>query len=106
MIDPSDCTIGDARLMLGDCVERMKEIGLFGANVPEAYGGQDLSYTIYAMIFEEISRVWMGLAGILGTHSVLCDVLARFGTEEQKQRFLPMMARADKRGAICLSGAP
>jgi len=81
-------------------VERMKEIGLFGANVPEAYGGQDLSYTIYAMIFEEISRVWMGLAGILGTHSVLCDVLARFGTEEQKQRFLPMMARADKRGAI------
>ena len=84
-------------------VERMKEIGLFGANVPEAYGGQDLSYTIYAMIFEEISRVWMGLAGILGTHSVLCDVLARFGTEAQKEKFLPMMARADKRGAICLS---
>jgi alkylation response protein AidB-like acyl-CoA dehydrogenase len=84
-------------------VERMKEIGLFGANVPEPYGGQDLSYTIYAMIFEEISRVWMGLAGILGTHSVLCDVLARFGTEEQKERFLPMLARADKRGAICLS---
>jgi alkylation response protein AidB-like acyl-CoA dehydrogenase len=84
-------------------VDRMKEIGLFGANVPEQYGGQDLSYTIYAMIFEEISRVWMGLAGILGTHSVLCDVLTRFGTEEQKQRFLPMMARADKRGAICLS---
>jgi alkylation response protein AidB-like acyl-CoA dehydrogenase len=86
-----------------ELVERMKEIGLFGANVPEAYGGQDLSYTIYAMIFEEMSRVWMGLAGIVGTHSVLCDVLARFGTEEQKQRFLPMLARGDKRGAICLS---
>jgi alkylation response protein AidB-like acyl-CoA dehydrogenase len=84
-------------------VERMKEIGLFGANVPEEYGGQDLSYTIFAMIFEEISRVWMGLAGILGTHTVLCDVLARFGTEEQKQRFLPIMARGEKRGAICLS---
>ncbi|HKF54255.1 MAG TPA: acyl-CoA dehydrogenase family protein, partial [Blastocatellia bacterium] len=38
-------------------VERMKEIGLFGANVPEDYGGQDLSYTVYAMIFEEIARV-------------------------------------------------
>jgi alkylation response protein AidB-like acyl-CoA dehydrogenase len=84
-------------------VERMKEIGLFGANVPEEYGGQDLSYTIFAMIFEEISRVWMGLAGILGTHTVLCDVLARFGTEEQKRRFLPIMARGEKRGAICLS---
>ena len=84
-------------------VEGMKQIGLFGANVPEAYGGLDLSYTVFAMIFEEISRVWMGLAGILGTHTVLCDVLARFGTAEQRERFLPMLARGDKRGAICLS---
>src|SRR5262245_47631738 len=86
-----------------EIVERMKEIGLFGANVPEEYGGQDLSYTVYAMIFEEISRVWMGLAGILGTHSVMCDVIARFGTEDQKRRFLPIMATGEKRGAICLS---
>jgi len=86
-----------------EIVERMKELNLFGANVPEAYGGLELSYTVFAMIFEEISRVWMGLAGILGTHTVLCDVLARFGTSEQKQRYLPVMARGDKRGAICLS---
>src|SRR5579862_3975397 len=84
-------------------VERMKEIGLFGANVPEQYGGQDLSCGVYAMIFEEIARVWMGLAGVLGTHSVLCDVLIRFGTEDQKQRFLPSLARAERRGGICLS---
>src|SRR5205085_437231 len=81
-----------------EIVERMKELNLFGANVPEAYGGLALSYTVFAMIFEEISRVWMGLAGILGTHTVLCDVLARFGTEEQKQKYLPVMARAEKRG--------
>src|SRR5262249_15250500 len=43
------------------------------------------------------------LAGILGTHTVLCDVVSRFGTAEQKQRFLPMLARGEKRGAICLS---
>jgi alkylation response protein AidB-like acyl-CoA dehydrogenase len=86
-----------------EIVERMKELNLFGANVPEAYGGLELSYTVFAMIFEEISRVWMGLAGILGTHTVLCDVLARFGTDEQKQKYLPVMARGDKRGAICLS---
>ncbi|HJQ24185.1 MAG TPA: acyl-CoA dehydrogenase family protein [Blastocatellia bacterium] len=84
-------------------VERMKELNLFAANVPEEYGGLELSYTVFAMIFEEISRVWMGLAGILGTHTVLCDVLARFGTAEQKQKYLPIMARGDKRGAICLS---
>jgi alkylation response protein AidB-like acyl-CoA dehydrogenase len=86
-----------------EIVERMKEINLFGANVPEEYGGLELSYTVYAMIFEEVSRVWMGLAGILGTHSVMCDVIARFGTEDQKQRYLPVMARGEKRGAICLS---
>lgn len=84
-------------------VERMKEIGLFGANVPEKYGGQDLSYTVYAMIFEEVARVWMGLAGVVGTHSVLCDVLNRFGTEDQKREFLPVLARGDRRAGICLS---
>jgi alkylation response protein AidB-like acyl-CoA dehydrogenase len=86
-----------------DIVEGMKQLGLFGANIPEEYGGLDLSYTVFAMIFEEISRVWMGLAGILGTHTVLADVITRFGTEDQKRRFLPVMARGDKRGAICLS---
>src|SRR4051812_20110611 len=86
-----------------DIVEGLKRLGLFGANVPEEYGGLDLSYTVFAMIFEEISRVWMGLAGILGTHTVLCDVVARFAAPEQKERWLPMLARGDKRGAICLS---
>src|ERR687891_93894 len=74
-----------------EIVERMKELNLFGANIPEPYGGLDLSYTVFAMIFEEISRVWMGLAGILGTHTVLCDVVTRFGTEKQKEKFLPIL---------------
>jgi alkylation response protein AidB-like acyl-CoA dehydrogenase len=86
-----------------EIVERMKELGLCGANVPESNGGLELSYTVFAMIFEEISRVWMGLAGILGTHTVLCDVVARFGTEGQRQKYLPILARGEKRGAICLS---
>lgn len=55
------------------------------------------------MIFEEIARVWMGLGGIVGTHSVMCDIITRFGTEEQKRRYLPVMARGEKRGGICLS---
>src|SRR5437868_12875146 len=86
-----------------EIVERMKELNLFGSNIPEQYGGLDLSYTVFAMIFEEISRVWMGLAGILGTHCVLADVISRFGTEHQKQQYLPIMATGEKRGAICLS---
>lgn len=84
-------------------VEQMKELGLFGMNVPEQYGGMEVGYTILAQVFEEISRGWMGLAGILGTHMVLCDVIATYGTEEQKQRFLPNLAKGDPRGGICLS---
>ena len=86
-----------------ELVERMKELGLFGANIPAAYGGLDLDYVTYAMIFEEVSRGWMGAAGILGTHSVMCEVLARFGTEEQKQRILPKLATGEHRGGLALS---
>ncbi|HLK18556.1 MAG TPA: acyl-CoA dehydrogenase family protein [Bryobacteraceae bacterium] len=84
-------------------VEQMRAMGLFGLNVPEEFGGAEADFTTFARIFEELSRGWLGLAGILGTHSVLCDVLIRFGTEEQKKRFLPGLASGERRGGICLS---
>jgi alkylation response protein AidB-like acyl-CoA dehydrogenase len=84
-------------------VETMKALGLFGLNVPEAYGGSDVDYTTFAIVFEELSRGWMGLAGVLGTHLVLCDVLAQYGTDDQKRRFLPRLAKGDPRAGICLS---
>ncbi len=84
-------------------VEQMKEIGLFGLSIPEEFGGAGVDTTTLAMIFEEISRGWLGLAGVIGTHSVMCDVVAKFGTEEQKRRFLPGMAAGDRRGGICLT---
>src|SRR5579862_8215397 len=84
-------------------VEQMKEMGLFGVNIPEQYGGVNADTTTFAMIFEELSRGWLGLAGVLGSNSVMCDVVVHFGTEEQKQRFLPAMATGEKRGGICLT---
>jgi len=84
-------------------VESMKRLGLFGLNIPEEYGGSEADSTTFAIVFEELSRAWMGLAGILGTHSVLCDVLVQFGTAEQKQRFLPRLAKGEPRGGACLS---
>jgi alkylation response protein AidB-like acyl-CoA dehydrogenase len=83
--------------------DAMQKMGLFGLNVPEEFGGAEVDYTTFAMIFEELARGWLGLAGIIGTHSVLCDVLIRFGTAEQKQRFLPGLASGQRRGGICLS---
>lgn len=84
-------------------VSQMQEMGLFGLNIPEAYGGSGVDTTTLAMIFEEISRGWLGLAGILGSNSVLCDVISRFGTEAQRQRYLPSMAAGERRGGICLT---
>ena len=55
-----------------EIVEGMKELGLFGITVPEEYGGLDLDPVSFALVFEEISRGWMGIAGILGSHSLAC----------------------------------
>ncbi len=86
-----------------DLVRQMQAMGLFGLNIPEEYGGANVDTTTFAMVFEEISRGWLGLSGVIGSHSVMCDVLVRFGSQEQKQRFLPLLATGEKRGGICLS---
>jgi len=84
-------------------VTQMREMGLFGLNVPEEFGGAEVDSTTLAMVFEELSRGWLGLAGVVGSHSVLCDVLVRFGTEDQKRRLLPKLAQGEPRGGICLT---
>ena len=84
---------------------QMAQIGLFGLNVPtEEFGGTQVDYVTFARIFTELSRGWLGLAGIVGTHLVLCDVVVgRFGSDELKRRFLPGLAAGERRGGICLS---
>src|SRR5947209_410857 len=84
-------------------VGQMERMGLFGLNVPEEYGGAEMDYSTFAMVFEELARGWLGLAGVLGTHLVVCDVITRFGTADQKRKYLPMLARAEKRAGLCLS---
>ncbi|MEO8025377.1 MAG: acyl-CoA dehydrogenase family protein [Bryobacteraceae bacterium] len=83
--------------------DQMATIGLFGLNTPEELGGSDVDYVTFARIFAELARGWLGLAGIVGTHLVLCDVLVRYATDEQKRRFLPGLATGARRGGICLS---
>ncbi len=86
-----------------DLVEKMKEMGLFGITLPQEYGGMGLDYTTFAMIFEELSKGWMSVGGIIGTHHIMAHVVASFGTEEQKERFLPAMSRGEKRGGLALT---
>lgn len=86
-------------------IETMKSIGIFGLCVPEAYGGFPVSTPCYGLVTEEIARGWMSLAGAFGGHSVICRVLAEFGTEEQKRRYLPRMASGELRVAMALTEA-
>src|SRR6478735_7050921 len=84
-------------------VEQMKELGLFGVTIPEEHGGMGLDLTTYAMIVEELSRGWISISGIVNTHFIGSYLLMKFGTEEQKQKFLPKMATGEMRAAFSLS---
>ena len=86
-----------------DLIDQMKELGLFGITVPEEYGGLGLDYTTFANVFEELSKGLMSLSGAIGTHHILTYVLTHYGTEEQKQRFLPDLASGRKRGGLALT---
>ena len=84
-------------------VEQMKELGLFGVTIPEGYGGMGLDLTTYAMIVEELSRGWISISGVVNTHFIGSYLLMKFGSEEQKDRFLPKMATGEIRAAFSLS---
>ncbi len=84
-------------------VEQMKELGLFGVTIPEEYGGMGLDLTTYAMIVEELSRGWISISGVVNTHFIGSYLLMKFGSEEQKQKYLPRMATGEIRAAFSLS---
>ncbi|MGI9183783.1 MAG: acyl-CoA dehydrogenase family protein [Solirubrobacteraceae bacterium] len=84
-------------------VDQMKELGLFGVTIPEEYGGMGLDLTTYALIVEELSRGWISISGIVNTHFIGSYLLMKFGSEEQKQKYLPKMATGEIRAAFSLS---
>jgi len=86
-----------------DIVEGMKEMGLFGITIPEEYGGLGESLLTYALVVEEIARGWMSVSGVINTHFIVAHMIARHGTEAQKQHFLPRMATGEVRGSFSMS---
>ena len=84
-------------------VNRMIELGLFGATISTEYGGLGLSATTYAAIIERISAVWMSVSGIFNSHLIMAAAVQRFGTERQKKYYLPKFASGELRGGIGLT---
>ncbi len=86
-----------------ELIEAMKEMGIFGLAIPEPYGFAAVSMPCYAQVTEELARGWMSLAGAMGGHTVVAKLLLQFGTEEQKQKYLPRMATGELRATMALT---
>jgi alkylation response protein AidB-like acyl-CoA dehydrogenase len=86
-----------------ELVDQMKELGLFGITIPEEYGGLGLDLLTYIGVIEELAYGWMSLSGVINTHTMCATNISRYGTEAQKQRWLPDLASGARRGALSLS---
>src|SRR5439155_19821489 len=87
-----------------DWAKKMGELGLLGVFVPEKYGGAGLDTVSYAITIEELSR-GDASAGVIAAvcNGLVCEPLLRYGTEEQKRRYLVPVARGDWIGAYALT---
>src|SRR6516164_4818058 len=84
-------------------VDQMRDMGLFGLMIPQEYGGLGESLLTYALCVEELARGWMSVSGIVNTHFIVAYMLLQHGTDEQRQRLLPLMAEGEVRGAFSMS---
>jgi alkylation response protein AidB-like acyl-CoA dehydrogenase len=84
-------------------VEGMKQLGLFGVMIGEEYGGLGESLLTYALAVEQLARGWMSVSGIINTHFIVAWMIAKHGTQEQRDRYLPRMAAGEIRGAFSMS---
>lgn len=84
-------------------IEQMKHLGIFGLAIPEPYGDAPVSMPCYVGVTEELARGWMSLAGAMGGHTVVSKLILTFGTDEQKQHYLPRMATGEIRATMALT---
>jgi alkylation response protein AidB-like acyl-CoA dehydrogenase len=86
-----------------EIVAQMRELGLFGVTIPEAYGGLGLDLLTYIGVIEELAYGWMSLTGVINTHTMAAILIMTQGTDRQKEQWLPALASGDRRGALSLS---
>ncbi len=87
-----------------DLWEKLGEMGVHGMTVEEQYGGVDLGYLAHTVVMEEISRASASVGLSYGAHSNLCtNQIRRFGTDAQKQAYLPKLVTGEYLGALAMS---
>jgi len=87
-----------------ELLERLGDLGLMGVCVPEAYGGAGADFLSYVLVLEELSRADAGVGVTVAVHTSACALpILQFGTEEQRARFVPPLARGKRIGCFALT---
>jgi acyl-CoA dehydrogenase len=87
-----------------EILKKMASLGLMGITTPEKYGGSEMDFTSYIIAIHELSKVSATVGVILSVHtSVGTNPILYFGTEEQKQKYIPKLASGEYLGAFCLT---
>lgn len=103
-IGPVARELQENRVFPTDIIKKLSELGLMGVAYPEQYGGAGMDYISYMIAVEEISRYCASTGVIVSAHSSLCiDPIFRFGTEEQKKKFMPGLCSGQRIGCFALT---
>lgn len=102
-VEPLALEIDEKDEIPRDLIEAMAQQGFFGIGIPEEYGGQGEDHISTVILVEEISRVSPALSVILGTNELFAIPVLLFGSEDQRRRYLPPIARGEKFGAFAVT---
>src|SRR4029079_10680822 len=96
--------VDEEEIVSEEVIAEFARAGILGMTIPKLYGGLELSHTGYARVFERVSAVDPSLAVMVGVHCGLgSKAIVLYGTEEQKERYLPMLARGETLAAYALT---
>jgi alkylation response protein AidB-like acyl-CoA dehydrogenase len=105
-IEPHAAEWDRAHAFPRELLSRLGELGLMGVCVPEEYGGAGADFLSYILVLEELSRADAGVGVTVAVHTSACTLpILAFGTEEQRSRFVPPLARGEATGAFALTEA-
>lgn len=105
VIKPAAEELDENERFPGEIYVQMAELGLFGITAPEKYGGAGLDCYAYALIMEELSKGYSSVADQCGLVELITTLLLLYGTEQQKDAYLPDIIRFQKKVAYCITEA-